>query len=124
MFAWQLGGGGAMALLPLILIFVVFYFLLILPQQRRQKKWQKMLGELKTEEEADEERLQRVSAVMAVIVAMIGVGTTVIGMVFTFRTGGSPAAVVLAIVLLVTGLGFSAIGLRLLYKTLRQQGAL
>jgi preprotein translocase subunit YajC len=48
MFAWQLGGGGAMALLPLILIFVVFYFLLILPQQRRQKKWQKMLGELKT----------------------------------------------------------------------------
>lgn len=37
-----------MAMLPLLLIFVVFYFLLILPQQRRQKKWQKMLGELKT----------------------------------------------------------------------------
>lgn len=48
MFAWQLGGGGIMAMLPLLLIFVVFYFLLILPQQRRQKKWQKMLGELKT----------------------------------------------------------------------------
>jgi preprotein translocase subunit YajC len=48
-FAWQFGGGGGMAaLLPLVLIFVVFYFLLILPQQRKQKKWQKMLGELKT----------------------------------------------------------------------------
>jgi preprotein translocase subunit YajC len=49
--AMQMGGGqGNMALgiLPLVLIFGVFYFLLILPQQRRQKKWQKMLGELKT----------------------------------------------------------------------------
>ncbi len=34
--------------LPLVFIFAVFYLLLILPQQRRQKKWQKMLGELKT----------------------------------------------------------------------------
>jgi len=34
--------------LPLVFIFAVFYFLLIMPQQRRQKKWQKMLGELKT----------------------------------------------------------------------------
>ena len=33
---------------PLILIFGVFYLLLILPQQRRQKKWQAMLGDLKT----------------------------------------------------------------------------
>src|SRR6185437_271571 len=33
---------------PLIVIFGVFYLLLILPQQRRQKKWQAMLGELKT----------------------------------------------------------------------------
>src|SRR6185437_9296168 len=33
---------------PLILIFGVFYLLLIMPQQRRQKKWQAMLGELKT----------------------------------------------------------------------------
>ncbi len=36
-----------MLLLPVVII-AVFYFLLILPQQRRQKKWQKMLGELKT----------------------------------------------------------------------------
>lgn len=34
--------------LPLIFIFAIFYFLLILPQQRRQKKWQEMLGSLKT----------------------------------------------------------------------------
>ena len=34
--------------LPLVLIFAIFYFLLIMPQQRRQKKWQAMLGELKT----------------------------------------------------------------------------
>ena len=34
--------------LPLIFIFVIFYVLLILPQQRRQKKWQAMLGSLKT----------------------------------------------------------------------------
>jgi preprotein translocase subunit YajC len=42
------GFGGIAAIAPLILIFAIFYFLLILPQQRRQKKWQKMLGELKT----------------------------------------------------------------------------
>jgi preprotein translocase subunit YajC len=41
-------GGGALVWLPLVFIFVIFYFLLILPQQRRQKKWQAMLGELKT----------------------------------------------------------------------------
>lgn len=41
-------GGWAVGILPLIFIFAIFYFLLILPQQRRQKKWQKMLGELKT----------------------------------------------------------------------------
>ena len=44
----QGGGGGAAMLLPIILIFAIFYFLLILPQQRRQKKWQAMLGALKT----------------------------------------------------------------------------
>ncbi len=45
----QGGGLGSLgAIAPLILIFGIFYFLLILPQQRRQKKWQKMLGELKT----------------------------------------------------------------------------
>jgi len=43
------GGLGSIGpLLPLVLIFAIFYFLLILPQQRRQKKWQQMLGELKT----------------------------------------------------------------------------
>ncbi len=45
-FAQQ--GGGTLMWLPLVFIFAIFYFLLILPQQRRQKKWQKMLGELKT----------------------------------------------------------------------------
>src|ERR1700741_2739729 len=47
--AAQIGGGSRLALFaPVILIFGVFYFLLILPQQRRQKKWQAMLGALKT----------------------------------------------------------------------------
>jgi preprotein translocase subunit YajC len=46
-YAFQTSGGAFMWL-PLVFIFAVFYFLLILPQQRRQKKWQKMLGELKT----------------------------------------------------------------------------
>jgi len=44
----QGGQGGAVLWLPLILIFAIFYFLLIMPQQRRQKKWQAMLGALKT----------------------------------------------------------------------------
>jgi len=49
LLAAQLGGGSGFAMfLPIILIFGVFYFLLILPQQRRQKKWQQMLGDLKT----------------------------------------------------------------------------
>jgi preprotein translocase subunit YajC len=51
LLAMQASGAGGMGLLgfaPLIFIFAIFYFLLILPQQRRQKKWQQMLGELKT----------------------------------------------------------------------------
>jgi preprotein translocase subunit YajC len=50
LFALQAGGGGMslITLAPLLFIFAIFYFLLIMPQQRRQKKWQKMLGELKT----------------------------------------------------------------------------
>jgi len=51
MAAWLQGTGGGMGLLslaPLLFIFAIFYFLLIMPQQRRQKKWQAMLGELKT----------------------------------------------------------------------------
>ena len=45
----QGGPGGSFAFaLPLVLIFAIFYFLLIMPQQRRQKKWQAMLGALKT----------------------------------------------------------------------------
>ena len=31
-----------------ILMFAVLYFLLIMPQQRRQKKWQQVIGALKT----------------------------------------------------------------------------
>lgn len=50
LLAAQAGGGGSG--LPLMgmmaLMFAVVYFLLIMPQQRRQKKWQAMLGELKT----------------------------------------------------------------------------
>lgn len=42
------GGSGLLTIAPLIFIFAIFYFLLILPQQRKQKKWQAMLGELKT----------------------------------------------------------------------------
>jgi preprotein translocase subunit YajC len=50
LLAMQAGGGSSG--LPLMgmmaLMFAVVYFLLIMPQQRRQKKWQAMLGELKT----------------------------------------------------------------------------
>src|ERR1700739_1539292 len=50
LLAVQAGGGsmGLLGFLPLLFIFAIFYFLLIMPQQRRQKKWQQMLGELKT----------------------------------------------------------------------------
>ena len=48
-FVLQTGGTpGWLGIAPLILIFAVFYFVLIMPQQRKQKKWQAMLGELKT----------------------------------------------------------------------------
>jgi preprotein translocase subunit YajC len=48
--AWlQLPGGSSLlGLAPLLFIFAIFYFLLIMPQQRKQKKWQAMLGELKS----------------------------------------------------------------------------
>jgi preprotein translocase subunit YajC len=39
---------GWIGIAPLIFIVAVFYVVLILPQQRRQKKWQAMLGQLKT----------------------------------------------------------------------------
>ena len=42
------GGFGGGALLLPILFIGILYFLMIMPQQRRQKKWQAMLGELKT----------------------------------------------------------------------------
>ncbi len=42
------GGSGLLGLAPLLFIFAIFYFLLIMPQQRKQKKWQAMLGELKS----------------------------------------------------------------------------
>ena len=50
LLALQLGSGGPgwLGIAPLIFIFAIFYFVLIMPQQRRQKKWQAMLGELKT----------------------------------------------------------------------------
>ena len=50
LFAMQTSSGslGLLGFAPLIFIFAIFYFLLIMPQQRRQKKWQAMLGELKT----------------------------------------------------------------------------
>ena len=49
LFLLQSGGTpGWLGIAPLIFIFAVFYFVLIMPQQRRQKKWQAMLGELKT----------------------------------------------------------------------------
>jgi len=41
-------GGGLYGFLPLIFIFVIFYLLLIRPQQTKQKKWQEMLGTLKS----------------------------------------------------------------------------
>ena len=44
------GASGALMWLPLVFIFGIFYFLLIRPQQTRQKKWQEMLGNLKTGE--------------------------------------------------------------------------
>jgi preprotein translocase subunit YajC len=41
-----LGNLGGLAL-P-VLFFIVLYFLMIVPNQKKQKKWQQMLGELKS----------------------------------------------------------------------------
>jgi preprotein translocase subunit YajC len=45
------GGSGLSSISGLalpILFFVVLYFLMIMPNQRKQKKWQEMLGQLKS----------------------------------------------------------------------------
>lgn len=43
------GGLGSLSGLALpVLFFVVLYFLMIAPNQRKQKKWQEMLGQLKS----------------------------------------------------------------------------
>lgn len=83
-----------------------------------------MFAELKTEEESGSEDYFKLSLVMIVIVAAIGLVTAISGIVLAFRSGGSPTGALLALVLIATGLGFVAIGLRLLYKTYRQRGAL
>ncbi len=44
----QTAAGGLAPVLMMVGIFAVFYFLLIMPQQRRQKKWQAMLGTIKS----------------------------------------------------------------------------
>ena len=47
--AGGLGSFGSLGSLALpILFFVVLYFLMIAPNQRKQKKWQEMLGQLKS----------------------------------------------------------------------------
>ncbi len=38
-------------LMPIIIIFVIFYFLLIRPQQKKQAEHQKMISELKKNDE-------------------------------------------------------------------------
>lgn len=43
-----LGAGGIGPIVMMVAIFAIFYFLLIMPQQRRQKKWQEMLGKIKS----------------------------------------------------------------------------
>jgi preprotein translocase subunit YajC len=49
LLALQAGGmPGWLSIAPLLFIFAIFYFILIMPQQRKQKKWQEMLGQLKT----------------------------------------------------------------------------
>lgn len=48
------GASGAAMLanfFPIILIFVIFYFMLIRPQQKKQKDFEKMLSELKKNDE-------------------------------------------------------------------------
>jgi preprotein translocase subunit YajC len=45
----SMGGLGNMGSLALpVLFFVVLYFLMIAPNQKKQKKWQEMLGQLKS----------------------------------------------------------------------------
>lgn len=48
-FLFQQPGGSALSPLVMMLpLLAIFYLLLILPQQRRQKRWQQMIGELKS----------------------------------------------------------------------------
>jgi preprotein translocase subunit YajC len=45
----QTGGGSALSPLVMMLpLLAIFYLLLILPQQRKQKRWQQMIGDLKS----------------------------------------------------------------------------
>jgi preprotein translocase subunit YajC len=45
----SMGGLGNLGSLALpVLFFVVLYFLMIAPNQKKQKKWQEMLGQLKS----------------------------------------------------------------------------
>ncbi len=44
-------GNAIVSLMPLIFIFAIFYFLLIRPQQKKQKEHEKMISELKKNDE-------------------------------------------------------------------------
>jgi preprotein translocase subunit YajC len=45
------GLGSLVSFAPLILVFIIFYILLIRPQQRKAKEHQKLLGQLKKNDE-------------------------------------------------------------------------
>ncbi|MCR6513400.1 MAG: preprotein translocase subunit YajC [Clostridium sp.] len=38
-------------LLPLVLIFGLFYFMILMPEKKRKKQYEKMMGELKVNDE-------------------------------------------------------------------------
>jgi preprotein translocase subunit YajC len=48
LFLVQAGGSSLSPLVMMLPLLAIFYLLLILPQQRRTKRWQQMIGELKT----------------------------------------------------------------------------
>jgi preprotein translocase subunit YajC len=43
--------GPILSMMPIVFIFAIFYFLLIRPQQKKQKEHEKMLSELKKNDE-------------------------------------------------------------------------
>ncbi len=89
------------------------------------KQVEVLLMGLRAEEPRPEVTFQKITVIVGVVAALVGLAIATWGVIVLVTPAGSaPGAVFLASSLLLFGLGFMGIGAWVVYKSLRQQGVL